>query len=330
MLMFFPCRVPFYHLFLFLATFFYLFLFSGQIFLPPSALFWDGFVVFCLYLHYELRIVGKPQSGPGNPTLCFCIFHQGMQRWSARSPLSLAFDDSTLNSKMSSQEQSLATSLNKNRRDLKPPFILCSWAKKGVPRSTPRCSMVLNIWATPLVWSSLPWRTDVTEPWWASQLHSSLLMSHQYHCDILWPWLSRLIRIACDSLEIFDDIWSEFQHCKVRSLCTTAELQRDRLEPERPKVQRIWPRLWRSSQNLSRRWVSICDNHLLWYRGVWSSTVTWLCSPVDTSWRGLNKLTVLLIFWSKSVQSALLGQMFCLGSDSMDYLQLAKFFKGRP
>ena len=49
---------------------------------------------------------------------------------------------------------------------------------------------------------------------------------------------------------------------------------------------------------------------------------------VDTSWCGLNELTVLLTFLSTCVRSALMGQMFCLGSDSMDYLQLAKFFKG--
>ena len=178
------------------------FYFLANFFFPLQPCFEMDLLCFACISTRNYVLLGNHRAVPEIQHFAFAS-HQGMQRWSARSPLSLAFDDSTLNSKMSNQEQSLATSLNKNRRDLRPPFILCSWAKKGVPRSTPRCSMALNIWATPLVWSSLPWRTDATEPWWASQLHSSLLMSHQYHCDILWPWLSRLIRIACDFLEIF-------------------------------------------------------------------------------------------------------------------------------
>ena len=43
------------------------------------------------------------------------------------------------------------------------------------PRSTPPCSMALNTWATHLVWSSLLWRTDATEPWWVSQLNSNVI-----------------------------------------------------------------------------------------------------------------------------------------------------------
>ena len=104
--------------------------------------------------------------------MIFCQVGWGMLRWSARSPLSFGRNDGTYRA---------GCDLVIGGGSLVIGGSVC--LRRVGRRSTPHCSTALSTWAIHLVWSLLPWRTDATEHWWASQLH---LM---FFC----PYISKLI-----------------------------------------------------------------------------------------------------------------------------------------